>query len=135
MTNLLVISAMLSLIPSVLVAAAWWRYSQRASGTPVPQWRLYAGRAALSLAALVTALELVFCLAWLRYGGGFQDSFWPPAIWRLVGRIGVWTFLASIALSFLGKGRWRLFIFVWALAVFYVPAFIFALELFANDVW
>jgi hypothetical protein len=52
-----------------------------------------------------------------------------PGIWKFVGRIAFWTFLTSILLTFLGKGRWRILVSAWVVSVCLVVPLIFALEM------
>jgi hypothetical protein len=52
-----------------------------------------------------------------------------PGIWKFVGRISFWTFVASIVLTAFGKGKWRIFIPVWAVAYAFVVYMILMLEM------
>jgi len=129
---MVIVATVLSLIPTALLAAAWRKYFLGASDVPIPRWRLYSGGIALLLASLTTALELVFLVFWFHPAGSFRGVPLAPSIPKLVSGIAVWMFFASILLSFLGKGRWRFFISVWAVAVCYVVPLIFALELIID---
>jgi len=130
-----IVATVLSLIPTALLAAAWRKYFLGARDIPIPRWRLYSGGIALLLASLTTAWELVFLVFWFHGAGSFRGVSLPPVIWKVAGGIAVWMFFASILLSFLGKGRWRFFISVWAVAVCFVVPLIFALELITSRSW
>ena len=53
----------------------------------------------------------------------------PPGIWKFVGRIAFWTFAASLVLTVLGKGKWRIFIPIWAVAYGFVVYMLAMLEM------
>jgi hypothetical protein len=52
-----------------------------------------------------------------------------PGIWKFVGRIAFWTFAVSLVLTAFGKGKWRIFIPIWALAYAFVVYMIAMLEM------
>ena len=52
-----------------------------------------------------------------------------PGIWKFVGRIAFWAFIASLVLTMFGKGKWRMFIPAWAAAYALVVFVILVLEM------
>jgi hypothetical protein len=90
---------------------------------------MLSGRAALILAICSTLLELVFFYSWFHNGGSPHGLMLSPGIWKIVGRVSFWTFVASVAVALFGKGRWRIVISAWALSLPVVAWLIFALEM------
>jgi hypothetical protein len=41
-------------------------------------------------------------------------------IWKFVGQIASWTFVVSLVFTAFGKGNWRIFIPIWAVAYAFV---------------
>ena len=124
-----VATVILFLVPSAFLAAAWRRYLRSASDIRMFTWRAYCSVAALLLAACSTILELVFFFSWFHNGGSPHGMSPAPGIWEFVGRIAFWAFVASIVLTFFGKGRWRVLIPAWAVSVCVAVLLIFALEM------
>jgi hypothetical protein len=120
------------LIPSAFLIAAWRRYFHGTGDPAIPRWRSYSGGGALVLASLATASALVFFIFWLHRSGPDGRL---PLVLNFVGRIGIWAFLASMPLSILGKGRWRLFILAWVISMWLAVALIFGLELTSSKFW
>ena len=81
---------------------------------------MYCGNAALTLAICSNALELLLFYSRFHNGGGPQGVGPSTEIWDIIGRISVWSCIASIVLSAFGKGIWRLFIPAWAVAYAFV---------------
>jgi len=119
----------LFLVPSALLAAAWRRYLRNARDTPMSTWRAYCGVAALLFAGCSTILELVFFFSWFHNGGSPHGMLPASGIWKFVGHIALWAFVASIVLTLFGKGRWRILIPAWAVSVCVAELLIFALEM------
>jgi len=122
-------TAVLFLLPSSLLWAAWRRYIRSKIETPTPSWWMYFSSAALILAVCSMVLELVFFYSWFHNGGSPHGLMPSPGIWKSVGRISFWTLVGSVGLSILGKGRWRLLMPVWAAACLFVDYLIFMLEM------
>ena len=123
------VAFVLFLMPSALLAGAWRRFIRAADNTQTPRLRSYFGAGALSLASLATLLELIFFFSWFHNGGSPHGMLPSPGIWKLVGRIAFWMFVASIILTFVGKGRWRIMICAWVVSLCVVVPLIFALEM------
>ena len=123
-----IVALVLFLIPSALLAAAWRRFIHAVGDAQTPRWGSYSGAGALSLASLATLLELIFFFSWFYNGGSPHGMSPSPGIWKVVGRIAFWTFVASITLAFFGKGRWRILISAWVVSLCLVVPLIFALE-------
>jgi hypothetical protein len=87
------------------------------------------GKAALLLAICSMLLELVFYYSWFHNGGSPHGLMPSPGIWKFVGRIAFWTFAASLVFTVLGKGKWRIFIPIWAVAYGFVVYMLAMLEM------
>jgi hypothetical protein len=124
-----IVTVVLFLLPCSLLWAAWRRSVRTTGETPTPSWRTYSGKAALVLAICSMLLELVFFYSWFHNGGSPHGLMPSPGIWKSVGRIPLWTFVGSIVLTAFGKGRWRIYIPVWAVSYVFVVYMIFALEM------
>ncbi len=124
-----IVAFVLFLIPSALLAAAWRRFIRGAGDTQTPRWRSCFGAVALSLASFATLLELIFFFSWFHNGGSPHGMLPSPGIWKFVGRIAFWMFVASVILTFFGKGRWRILISAWVASLCVVVPLIFALEM------
>jgi hypothetical protein len=124
-----IVAFVLFLIPSALLAAAWRRFIDAAGDAQTLRWRSYSGAGALSLASLATLLELIFFFSWFHNGGSPHGMSPSPGIWKFVGRIAFWMFVASVTLAFFGKGRWRILISAWVVSLCLVVPLIFALEM------
>src|ERR1700730_18871865 len=109
----------LFLLPCSLLWAAWRRSVRNSGEAPARTWRAYCGKAALILAACSTLLELVFFYSWFHNGGSPHGMMPSPGIWKLVGPT-FWTFAVSLIFTVLGKGRWRIFVPIWAVAYGFV---------------
>jgi len=127
--SVFIVTIVLFCLPCTLLAAAWRRYLRNPSDTPMPAWRAYCGVTALFLAGCATLLELVFFFSWFHNGGGPHGMLPPPGIWKVAGRIGFWAFVASIILTFFGKGRWRILVPAWAISLCVAELMILALEM------
>ena len=95
----------------------------------MPGWRMLCGKAALILAICSMLLELVFYYSWFHNGGSPHGLMPSPGIWKFVGRIAFWTFAVSLIFTVLGKGKWRIFIPIWAVAYGFVVYMISMLEM------
>jgi len=124
-----IVTVVLFLLPCTLLWAAWRRYIRNTVETPAPRWRTYCGRVALILAIGSMLLELVFYYSWFHNGGSPHGLMPSPGIWKFVGRIAFWTFAVSLVLTAFGKGKWRIFIPIWALAYAFVVYMILILEM------
>jgi len=124
-----IVTVLLFLLPSSLLWAARRRYSQSKIETPTPNWRKYSSIAALILAVCSMLLELVFFYSWFRNGGSPHGLMPSRGIWKSVGPLSFWALVASLSLSVLGKGRWRLLMPAWAAACLFVDYLIFMLEM------
>src|SRR5262249_31530341 len=109
-TSMFIVTLVLVLLPCSLLRAAWRRYIRNAVATPTPGWRMLCGNAALVLAICSMLLELVFYYSWFHNGGSPHGMMPAPGIWKFVGRIAFWAFVASLVFTVLGKGKWRIFI-------------------------
>ena len=68
----------------------------------------------------------VYCSLLLAPWHGLMPS---PGIWKFVGRIAFWTFSVSLVFAAFGKGKWRIFIPIWAVAYAFVVYMIAMLEM------
>jgi hypothetical protein len=124
-----IVTVVLFLVPCSLLLAAWRRYTRNTVETPMPGWRMFCGRAALILAICSMLLELVFYYSWFHNGGSPHGLMPSPGIWKFVGRIAFWIFAMSLIFTVLGKGKWRIFIPIWAVAYGFVVYLIAMLEM------
>jgi hypothetical protein len=124
-----IVTVVLFLLPCSLILAAWRRYIRSAAEAAAPNWRTHCGKAALILAVCSMLLELVFYYSWFHNGGSPHGMMPSPGIWKFVGRIAFWTFAVSLVFAAFGKGKWRIFIPVWALAYAFAVYMIFMLEM------
>ena len=122
-----IVTVVLFLLPCSLLLAAWRRYTRNAVDTP--DRRMLCGKAALILAICSMLLELVFYYSWFHNGGSPHGLMPSPGIWKFVGRIAFWSFAASLIFTVLGKGKWRVFIPIWAAAYGFVVYMIAMLEM------
>jgi hypothetical protein len=74
-------------------------------------------------------LELIFYFSWFHNGGSPHGLMPAPGIWKFVGRIAFWIFVVSLVLTAFGKGKWRIYIPVWAVSYAFVVYMISALEM------
>jgi hypothetical protein len=112
-----------------LLLAAWRHYNRKMVEAPTSSWRTYCGKAALILAICSMLLELVFYYSWFHNGGSPHGLMPSPGIWKFVGRIAFWTFSVSLVFAAFGKGKWRIFIPIWAVAYTFVVYMIAMLEM------
>ena len=124
-----IVTILLFLLPCSLLLTAWRRYARNTVETPMPSWRMLCGKAALLLAICSMLLELVFYYSWFHNGGSPHGLMPSPGIWKFVGRIAFWTFAASLVFTVLGKGKWRIFIPIWAVAYGFVVYMLAMLEM------
>jgi hypothetical protein len=124
-----IVTVVLFLLPCSLLLAAWRRYTRKPIEAPTTSWRTHCGKAALILAVCSMMLELVFYYSWFHNGGSPHGLMPSLGIWRFVGRIAFWTFVGSIVLTAFGKGKWRVFMPVWAVAYAFVVYMILMLEM------
>jgi hypothetical protein len=124
-----IVTVVLFLLPCSLLWAAWRRLIGNTIETPTRTWRIYCGRAALRLAICSMLLELVFYYSWFHNGASPHGLMPSPGIWKFVGRIAFWAFIASLVLTAFGKGKWRIFIPAWAAAYAFVVYVILMLEM------
>ena len=123
-----IVVMVLFLLPCSLLWTAWRRWLRDANGTSVPTWRAYCGKAALITAVASTLLELVFFFSWFHNSGSPHGMMPSPGIWKFVGRISFGALIASVFLSALGKGRWRMWVPAWAASYLFVVYVTFMLE-------
>jgi len=123
-----IVTVVLFILSCSLLWAAGRRCIRNTVEAPTPSWRTYCGKAALILAACSMLLELVFCFSWFHNGGSPHGLMPSPGIWRFVGRIAFWTFGVSLAFTVFGKGKWRTFIAIWAVAYAFAVYMIAMLE-------
>ena len=119
----------LFLLPCSLLLAAWRRYIRNTVEAPTPSWRTHCGKAALILAICSMLLELVFYYSWFHNGGSPHGLMPSAGIWKFVGPIAFWTFVVSLVFTAFGKGKWRIFIPIWAVAYAFVVYMIAMLEM------
>jgi hypothetical protein len=124
-----IVTVVLFLLPCSLLWAAWRRYIRSTVETPTPSWRTYCGKAALILAICSMLLELVFYYSWFHNGGSPHGLMPSAGIWKFVGPIAFWTFVVSLVFTAFGKGKWRIFIPIWAVAYAFVVYMIAMLEM------
>jgi hypothetical protein len=124
-----VVTVVLFLLPCSLLWAAWRRFIGSTIETSTRTWRIHCARAGLTLAICSMLLELVFYYSWFHNGGSPHGLMPSPGIWKFVGRIAFWAFIASLVLTTFGKGKWRIFIFAWAAAYAFVVYVILMLEM------
>lgn len=123
------VTIILFLLPSWLLWSAWRRSSVSAAKEWRSDWRIACGKIGLVLAVCSTLFEIVFFFSYF-HNGGSPHGFMPlPGIWRIVGRLSLWALVATLLLTALGKGKWRLFILGWAAAYALAVCLVFALEM------
>jgi hypothetical protein len=122
-------TTVLFILPTWLIVMACRRHFSGPTEQFVPSWRTLSGRIALMFAGFATLFELGFFYSWV-YSGGSPHGLQPPAgIWSHLRPIAFDSFVASLAFAMLGKGRWRLFFFSWALALPLIATILFVLEM------
>jgi hypothetical protein len=124
-----VVTVVLFLLPCLLLLAAWRRYIPKTVETTTHRWRMLCGKAALILATSSMLLDLVFYYSWFHNGGSPHGLMPSPGVWKYVGRIAFWTFAVSLIFTVLGKGKWRVFIPIRAVAYGFVLYMIAMLEM------
>ena len=124
-----IVTIVLFILPCSLLWAASRRYVRCTVETPTPSWRANCGKAALILAICSMLLELVFYYSWFHNGGSPHGLMPSPGVWKFVGRISLWTFVGSLFLTAFGKGKWRIFIPIWAISYALVVFTIHMLEM------
>jgi len=124
-----IVTVLLFLLPCSLLCAAWRSYIRNTVEATTPSWRTYFGKAALIFAICSMLLELVFYYSWFHNGGSPHGLMPSPGIWKFVGRIAFWTFAVTLVFAAFGKGKWRIFIPIWAVAYAFVVYIIAMLEM------
>jgi hypothetical protein len=122
-------AVVLFVLPCSLLLAAWRRYTRNTVESPTPSWRRYCGKAALILAICSMLFELIFYYSWFHNGGSPHGLMPSAGIWKFVGPIAFWIFVVSLVFTALGKGKWRIFIPMWAVAYASVVYVIAMLEM------
>jgi hypothetical protein len=121
-------SAVLFLLPCSLLYFACKRLFQPQVFLSLPAWRKYFVRAALWTSGLATSLHIVWNASWLHSGGSPHGMGAGPGIWRPLGPILAWTFLAATILNLFGKGKGRVLLVGWSLSMYFVFQMIYVLQ-------
>jgi len=95
---------------------------------PARTWRTYSRQSALAVAACSMFLELIFLFSYFHSGGSPHGMMPSLGLWKTVGPIAGWSFVASLVLLVFGKGQWRLRMLPWAVSYIVVVYAIFMLE-------
>ena len=122
-------TTVLFLLPSLLLWLAWKCQSKDLNKLFIPRWRSASGKLSIALSACTTLLALIFFYSWFYNGGSPHGMTPPPGIWAGAGRATFVAFIVSLVVAILAKGRWRLFLFLWALSLPFVSYLLFCLEM------
>jgi hypothetical protein len=97
----LILWALFSGLPLLILAWALWRWLRTAPRIVEPAWRSYVAIGAIGLAGASSMLWLI-SLFWAKVLGGFP--FYDPVLLRFFG-LGGLTGLAGLVMTFVGKGK------------------------------
>jgi O-antigen/teichoic acid export membrane protein len=124
---LYVISAMLFLLPCFLLGTTWHRVVRNDAEAIQPRWRTHSLRASFFIAAIATLLSMSFFVSFF-YNGGDPHGMGPsPGLWKILGPASSYSIITSFLLALLGKGKGRIRLVGWAVAIVVVEAMIFVL--------
>jgi|ERR1700687_4642517 len=129
MNGMYVVVAVLFILPSALLGAAWKNGLRIGEDSSRPNWRRYSLYAALTVASCSTLASLGFFVSWFHNGGSPHGLSPSPGLWKSLGPIFTWTLVTSVLLAILGKGKPRFLVLGWAAAVVVAMALIFMLEM------
>jgi len=129
MSGMYVVFAVLLVLPSVLLVAAWRKGLRVSPGSSRPSWRTYSLYAALTVATFSTLAIVGFFVSWFNNGGSPHGLTPAPGPWKLLGKLFAWTLVGSVLLASFGKGKPRLLVLGWAIAIVVATAMVFMLEM------
>ena len=125
---LYIASAVLFLIPLVLLSSAWFAFKRADIATPLSTWRRYLVYAALSLGSISTVLNMAWNASWLRNGGSPHGMGATPGLWQNLGPFLLWSFIAATVLSVFAKGKSRVLMVGWSVSMWLVFQLVFMLQ-------
>lgn len=116
-----VVTGVLFVIPCTLLLLS--TISLIKSDGALPPWRRYFCGTAAFVAGVATIMHIVWNVSWLYEGGSPHGMGAGPGIWQPLGPVLVWTFVIALILSVFGKGKVRMLLLGWSVAmvaVFYL---------------
>jgi hypothetical protein len=116
-TSVYVMSGILYLLPLILLAIVWIRVAQANSGVMVVRWRGRFITVAAILATVATIAAVCFDYSWLLHGGRMHGMVPSPGMWQTIRPILLYSFLGSILLATIGKGKGRFAVLAWAIGM------------------
>ena len=123
-----VMSAILFLLPSLLLLFSWLTFHRAKLTLQLPLWRRFLFSAALLVAVASTILSMAWNFSWLKQGGSPHGMGAGPGLWQKLGPFLVWSFVAATALGFFAKRTARILMIVWSLSMYFVFQFIYILQ-------
>jgi hypothetical protein len=129
MNGMYVVVGVLFTLPGALLGAAWRSGLRIGEESSLPNWRKYFLYAALTVASCSTLASMGFFVSWFHNGGSPHGLDPSPGLWKSLGPIFGWTFVTSVLLAILGKGKPRLLVLGWAVALVVAMAMIVMLEM------
>ena len=124
-----IVSAVL-LFPACTLLWLAWRNKIKSGHVPSEsRWRAYSMVASLIAASSATLVEISFVVSWFHNGGSPHGMAPSPGLWKTLGPIFRYTMIASAALAVFGKGKPRMYVLGWTVAILVGITLIFLLEM------
>ena len=124
-----VVSGILFLLPSWLLAFAWARAFDSPQESAHSNWRTDCVKVALVVASLATLASMAFIFSWLHDGGDPHGWGPSPGLWQTLRPVFELALEGTVALAIFGKGKGRLLLLGWALADAFVVIVVFVLAM------
>jgi hypothetical protein len=119
-TSVYVMSGILYLLPLILLVVVWIRVAQADSNVVVFLWRRRCITVAATLATIATIAAVCFDYSWLLHGGRMHGMVPSPGMWQTIRPFLLYSFLGSILLATIGKGKGRFAVLAWAIGMMFV---------------
>jgi len=116
-TSVYVMSGILYLLPLILLVVVWIRVAQANSDLVVFLWRSRCITVAAALATVATIAAVCFDYSWLLNGGRMHGMVPSAGMWQTIRPILLYSFLGSILLATIGKGKGRFAVLAWAIGM------------------
>jgi hypothetical protein len=123
-----IVVAVLFILPSTLLGAAWTTVLRIGGESSRPKWRTYSLYAALTVGTCSTLAAVSFFVSWFHNGGSPHGMTPPLGLWRPFGRVFMCTLVSTLPLAAFGKGKPRFLVVGWAAAIVVATAMVFMLE-------
>jgi hypothetical protein len=96
---------------------SWSAFHRAKITAPLPRFLVYA---ALMVAFVSTALNVIWNACWLNHGGSPHGMGAGPGLWQNLGPFLLWSFAAATVLSFFGRGKARVLMLSWSVSMWLV---------------